>query len=207
MMVCIEGVDGCGKSTQASLLTKYLNARFFKFPNKDSPTGQLIYSNLEGEWSILRPGFKSPEPINALVFQSLQIANRMELAVELSKLKSKNVVLDRYWPSGYAYGMADGLDGQYLIDLHEYLPQPDLFLLLDIEPDDSTERRSERRDRYEKDPLLIRQVIMNYRKLWQDMGQKRPAEWVVINARKSKEETTSAINQAIADWRLRNSET
>ena len=34
MFVCIEGIDGVWKSTQAVLLTKYLGAKFFKFPNK-----------------------------------------------------------------------------------------------------------------------------------------------------------------------------
>lgn len=222
MFVCIEGIDGCGKSTQAALLTKYLSAKFFKFPNKDSPTGELIYQHLEGKWtSIVSPtapgagtSFERSQPefqqrmnqLNGLVFQSLQVANRMELAVEISKLKNKNVVLDRYWPSGYAYGKADGIDGQYLINLHEYLPQPDLFLLLDVDTRDSSERRPERRDRYEKDPSFMEKVISNYRSLWQLMAQSQPSKWLVINARKSKEETTSAINQAIAEWRLRNAE-
>lgn len=211
MFVCIEGIDGCGKSTQAALLTKYLGARFFKFPNKDSPTGKLIYSHLALDWrtrveQVTSPDGFNDETLDALVFQSLQVANRMELAVEISKLKNKNVVLDRYWPSGYAYGKADGIDGQYLINLHEYLPQPDLFLLLDVDVRDSSDRRPERRDRYEKDPSFMEKVISNYRSLWQLMAQSQPSKWLVINARKSKEETTSAINQAIAEWRLRNSE-
>lgn len=212
MIVCIEGIDGCGKSTQAALLTKYLGAKFFKFPNKNSPTGKLIYEHLEHRWNAKfseeekRSVFEEHN-LNALIFQALQVANRMELAVELSKLKSKNVVLDRYWPSGYAYGKADGLDGQYLIDLHEYLPQPDLFLLLDVDLKDSSERRPERRDRYEKNPGLLEKVVTNYRMLWQTMAQSQPSKWMVIDARKSKEETTSAINQAIAEWRMRNSET
>lgn len=221
MIVCLEGIDGCGKSTQADLLTKYLGAKFYKFPNKESPTGRLIYEHLEGKWFVnigIKEGSSTTfertqlefvqkvNKINALVFQSLQIANRMELAFEISKIKSKNVVFDRYWPSGFAYGRADGLDGDYLIALHEYLPQPDLFILLDVDLDHSKNRRLERRDRYETDSSLLESVISNYRTLWNSMSQREPSKWVIVDARKSKEETTAAINKTIAEWRLKNSE-
>jgi dTMP kinase len=200
-------LDGLGKSTQAALLVERLKARLMKFPNKDTPTGKLIYEHLAGTWgvevtSMTPPAGMRDEHINALVFQSLQLANRMEVATDIMKAAATgNVVFDRYWPSGYAYGKADGLDGEYLFNLHRWLPQPDLFILLDGDPDTSAARRPERRDRYEKDAAYLQKVSENYRELWKREGEKDQHRWVVLDAGRSVEKVTSHINDAIADWR------
>lgn len=225
MIVCLEGIDACGKGTHAALLTARMNAKLWKFPNKETPTGKLIYAHLAGFWAveenesgIWKQGWHSAEEkqryelastlawppssghTDALVFQALQLANRMEVASELFQAAAKgNVVFDRYWPSGYAYGKTDGLDPEYLVNLHRWLPQPDLFVLLDIDPRDSVKRRPERRDRYENKAGLMHQVALNYLELWsQHAGE---ARWVVVNARGSKEETAGQINEAVARHR------
>lgn len=205
MIVCVEGVDGCGKSTQAALLIERLKAKFFKFPNRDSITGKIIYEHLEKQWSsgYNRPG--DSLKLDSMVFQALQVTNRMEFASEIKEAAGRgNVVFDRYWPSGYAYGCGDGLNPDYLIRIHEQLPQPDLFLLLDVDVEDSARRRPERRDRYEEDAELLMKVAENYRTLWTQMSAPgRPAvpRWVRIDARGTREQTTELINQAIIDFR------
>jgi dTMP kinase len=206
VIVCLEGPDGCGKGTQAELLVKRLNARLWKFPNKETVTGKLIYEHLDQTWttevlSLNPPAGMTDKKIDATVFQALQLANRMEVASDIFQAASKgNVVFDRYWPSGYAYGLADGLDGEYLINLHRWLPQPDLFLLLDIDADDSVRRRPERRDRYESQPGLMEEVLKNYHQLWAKFS---PPRWVVIDARGSVELVSALIDKAIIDFRYK----
>lgn len=213
MIVCIEGLDGLGKSTQCALLAARLKAKLWKFPNKDTPTGKLIYEHLEGKWctwttttvdstGLRTAGTTGPALRDALVFQALQVANRMEVATELMRDASTgNVVMDRYWPSGYAYGKADGLDGEYLINLHRWLPQPDVFILLDGDPDTSAYRRPERRDRYEKDALHLQKVTENYRELWGRNRKAEPRRWRVVNARQTVEEVSADINAIVAAYR------
>lgn len=201
MIVCLEGPDACGKGTQAQLLTQRLNARLWKFPNRETATGRLIYEHLEGKWWI--DSKREPAELardEALVFQALQIANRMEVATEIFQAAAKgNVVFDRYWPSGYAYGRADGLDGEYLINLHRWLPQADLYLLLDIDPADSVRRRPERRDRYENQEGLMERVLQHYHELWAQHANE--VRWAVINARGTVEETAALINAVVAKHR------
>lgn len=211
MFVCIEGIDGCGKSTHSAALTKTLKAKFFKFPNKETHTGKLIYAHLERKWGVTvktegREDLDTAEErakfSDSLVFQALQLTNRMEVAGDLVKAAGAgNVVLDRYWPSGYAYGSADGIDSDYLIKIHEHLPQPDLFLLLDIDVGDSSQRRPERRDRYEDDQELLKKVAHNYRILWANMQTQDAVRWKTIDARGSSEQTAEQVNQAIIEWR------
>ncbi len=225
MIVLFEGIDGSGKSKQARFLADRLRARLWKFPNRETVTGKLIYAHLEGhvrlDWMIpltpeglLTPGnvqevldrrnmYRREVPqADALAFQALQLANRMECAEEIFEAAAKgSVVFDRYWPSGYAYGRADGLDGEYLQKLHSWLPQPDLYLLLDIDLEDSMRRRPERRDRYESDGDKLREVAKNYRELWAARSRAHPTRWRVINGRLGVDEVTAAVEQAVADVR------
>ncbi len=204
MFIVIEGPDGCGKSSHSARLKDRLDAKFFKFPNKDSLSGKLIYSHLEEKWRAESDeATTSKQELNATVFQALQVLNRAELATDIIKAElSGNVVVDRYWPSGYAYGVADGLDGDYLVKIHEILPNPDLFILLDIDINDSIERRPERRDRYEADIGFMERVMKNYRTLWN--LKLFPSEWVVVNARGTQEQTSRLIDEAIMSYRERN---
>ncbi len=227
MIVCLEGLDGCGKSTQARLLAERLRARRWKFPDRSTPTGQLLYAHLERhlrvDWQVpidrhgdlssdkvaalmeRHDAFRSAVPeADALVFQALQLANRMEAAGAIFDAAARgNVVFDRYWPSGYAYGKADGLDGEYLIGLHQWLPQPDLFLLLEVPADAAAERLAARggADRYEADLPKLRQVAACYRELWLSMARQRPDRWRVLDAAGPAEDVAASVEQAVADFR------
>lgn len=209
MIICLEGIDAAGKGTHTALLAERMSAKLWKFPNRETQTGKLIYQHLEERWWLdanvgegpdLRNG--SLERAEALVFQALQLANRMEVASEIFQAAAKgSVVFDRYWPAGYAYGRAEGLDGEYLINLHRWLPQPDLFILLDIDPSDSIQRRPERRDRYEKQEGLLGTVAGHYRELWVRQRHEAPLRWVTVDARGSHEDTASQIHRAVAALR------
>jgi len=199
MIIVLEGVDGVGKTTQSKLLAERLKAKLWKFPNTNggSPTGKLIYEHLRREWWVGAKLESAQLALDeALVFQALQLANRMEVANQLLDDASRgHVVIDRYWPSGFAYGMAEGLDGEYLIRLHRWLPQPDLFILLDGEPGLLRERRPERGDRYEADPPYLERVSRFYRQLWHQMGGPK---WQMVDAAQSCEAVTASIYGVVA---------
>lgn len=218
LSIVLEGIDGCGKSTQSKRLVEKLGSKFWKFPNKDTPTGRLIYSHLARDWrtrveQVICPAGFDDDTLDATVFQALQVMNRLEVAQELDKdMKGpRDVVMDRYWPSGYAYGSAEGLDGEYLINVHSMLPQPDVFLLLDVDVKDSKERRPERRDRYEENSTFMTLVAQNYRNLWKTMSARTltsKQEWIIINARNGVEDTAKAVLDAVVHCRgLRNGDT
>ncbi|MHA1572985.1 MAG: dTMP kinase [Alphaproteobacteria bacterium] len=187
MFVALEGIDACGKATQAALLAHRLEAALFSFPDYSTPMGKLIASHLQNEWGA------TDIEHDPMVFQALQIANRMEHAQEIANHLAVGdcVVADRYTASGMVYGAADGLDLAYLEHIHTYLPEPDYYLLLDIDPQLSIERRPDRRDRYELQAGLMGDVAKRYRKLWADKG------WTVIDGSRPVDEVTDLISKAI----------
>jgi len=127
------------------------------------------------------------EALDAFVFQAVQIMNRMEHAAEMYERLYKhgeNIVADRYTASAMVYGGMDGLDQQYLVDIHRYLPQPDLWVLVDIDVETSIQRRPERRDRYEQDKDYMERVAVAYRQLWTTMVATEGDKWVAIDGRR-----------------------
>lgn len=196
MLVCIEGIDASGKHTQSVRLARRHNAELFSFPEYQSPTGLLIAGFLHEQWSCGDLTKKEA----ALVLQSLMAANRMELARRLlTAIRAQtNVVLDRYWPSGVVYGGCDGLDHQYLMDLHYCLPRADTYILLDVPPVASVDRRPDRRDRYEKEPGLMARAAKRYRELWVERANNDDkSAWIVVNGMGSVEEVAERIDGAV----------
>lgn len=209
MLICLEGMDGSGKSTQAERLYKRLGGHLVRFPSYDTLMGHLIEGHLKFYWSALpdRPNIAEANAkpldtvmLNAAVFQALQLANRMEHASTLARYRAQgiDVVLDRYWPSGWVYGSADGLDEAWLLNIHRELPQPHLFILLDVPHGESSARRPERRDRYEARPALMERVGTLYRQLWRLMAHRHGSDtWAVINGTASVEEVSVKIWEAV----------
>ena len=194
LFISVEGIDCCGKGTQTRLLADSLSAKRFKFPDKNTPLGALIYDHLFERWAAIgaveanaaddsseQSDILSEGLVDPMTFQALQTVNRLEHAKAITKaLKlGVNVVADRYIASGLVYGGADNLDVGYLATWQEYLPQPDLRILLDITPEQSIERikaRGDVVDRYEKRGDHIKEVYRRYHELWK-MGKATDKSW------------------------------
>jgi len=106
--IVLEGIDGCGKTTQAGIIVKKLKAQgtdaiYTKEPT-DGPIGQFIRQTLRGALDV------SP-----LSIQYLLAADRVLHAEEIEKHleQGKTLVGDRYFWSAVAYGMADRQGTQY----------------------------------------------------------------------------------------------
>lgn len=191
MLICLEGIDACGKTTHARRLAARLRARVVHFPDYATPSGRLIRDNLAGSWRA------SEDPaVNALVLQSLMLVNRMEAAPSLAAdagHAERHAVLARYWPSGVVYGGADGLDHEWLVRIHAYLPAADLWILLDVDASTSAERRPDRQDRYERQPGLMADAARRYRDLWAENMVYHGLAWRVVDARGSRDQTAARV--------------
>ena len=128
------------------------------------------------------------------VMQLLYVANRYEHKdlIEREKARGTVLVCDRYLASSVAYGEAQGLDPQWLTDIQVHLPQPDLTILLDIAPDVSAARKTQDRDRYERDLAMLGRVRQSY--------QRQAAEsqsWLVLDANRDRNEVAADVAAAV----------
>lgn len=179
MLIAIEGVDASGKATQSRRLADVLGscASLLSFPNYGSPTGQLIRNLLSSDTPLLS------ESEHSLLFQSLMATNRYEAFDTLEMYRNsmdKVLILDRYYASGLVYGQADGLSLEYLLSIHKALPAPDIWIYLEVPPEESAVRRPLRRDRYERRVGMMSRVAQLYSDLFR-VQRPTPGVWAVID--------------------------
>jgi len=127
--------------------------------------------------------------------QLLYVANRYEWKQEMVDAKQAGTILlcDRYLASSVAYGEAQGLDAAWLVEIQKHLPQPDVTILLDIQPDESARRKSAGRDKYERDLALLARVRDSYLR-------QAASGWVRIDADRDRDAVAAEAFAAVAQW-------
>ena len=159
-IISFEGIEGVGKSTQINLLYKYL-----------SQTGKSVKKYRE-------PGSTdaSEKIRDILLDSSLTLSSRTELllmyasrselvAREIKSSKYDYILLDRYFDASMAYqGFGRNLDKEFINLLKSFInaPDPDLTILLDIDPVKGFERKAgDSMDRIESSGLKFFNDVRN----------------------------------------------
>ena len=161
LFIVFEGVDGGGKSTQIKMLSDFFKGKGYTVDQHMEPTHETIGQVL---WDYMNSKERSFDPeTEALLFAADRIEHgkRIKNALEQGKI----VISDRYKHSSYAYQGAAGVDVDWMQSLNKHALVPDLVILLDIDPDKSLERVSDRaKTVFEKNEYLkkVRAEYLRY---------------------------------------------
>lgn len=157
MIITIEGVDQSGKTVQSKMLTDRLleigvEVTLFSFPDYTTVLGRKIKESL------------AAESVDIQRIHTLLAENRRERLPDIQQAlyQNKIIVMNRYYESNMIYGMANGLDVQWLKDLDSDMPKSDMVILLDISASESF-RRKHTRDIFETDVQFMENVVDTYR--------------------------------------------
>jgi len=136
VFICIEGLDGSGKTTQAILLTERLskkyNAVYTAEPSQDK-IGTFIRE------CCLYEGKRLPTEAEALLFAADRIEH-MQNEVAPALAEGKLVICDRYIYSSLAYQGSAGLSLAWIKTINARALQPDFCILIDVSPERVLER-------------------------------------------------------------------
>ncbi|MDR3223868.1 MAG: dTMP kinase [Methanobrevibacter sp.] len=157
MYICLEGIDGAGKSTQLNYVGEWLIESGFKVRKVCEPTNSDV-------GKLLRKLLKSPDANREdmqKVFGLLFAADRLILKNELEKYEENNeiIISDRSFYSSLAYQIHQ----DWINSLNKYAKKPDLVILIDITPDLAM-KRCLKDDTFENKSFL-NDVRENYLKL------------------------------------------
>ena len=158
--IAIEGVDGCGKSTHARLLAKWLRSKGYRVVVTDEPTNSPIGRVIK---RVLRGELKVPIAAEALLFAADRLHHAEQLIIPALR-KGRIVITERYYFSSLAYQAARRLPAQWISKLNERAPVPDLAVLIDVPAYVALDRirGSRKLDTFEKDLKLQRKVRAIY---------------------------------------------
>lgn len=163
LFIVVDGVDGCGKTTQAARLVEHLGvpAELHLREPGSTDLGEALRALLLDDRYRIEPA------VETLMFAAARRQMLDEL-VEPALRVGQTVVCERFHPSTYSYqAVAGSLDPEEVIALlHTWAgsPRPDLILLLDIDVDEAARRRGAATDRIEAKGLEFqRRVAEGYR--------------------------------------------
>jgi dTMP kinase len=141
VFICIEGLDGCGKTTQAKLLVARLRQQYdavYTAEPSDGKIGSFIRR------SYLYSERRISHVAEALLFAADRV-DHLEREVLPALRKGQVVVSDRYVYSSMAYQGAAGLDLGWIKKINEYAIRPDLAFFIDVTPEVVMQRLRRRR--------------------------------------------------------------
>jgi dTMP kinase len=136
LLISFEGLDGAGKSTQMSMLERWLEAHHIPFVHTREPGGTPLGIEIR-QLLLNRPELAIVPLAETFLFQADRAQHFATLVIPALN-EGKLVLTDRCFDASIAYqGFARGVDVELIKQLsllatQEY--QPDLTILLDLDP-------------------------------------------------------------------------
>jgi dTMP kinase len=159
-LIIVEGIDGSGKSTQISLLHRWLLAQ-----------GQKVFFT---EWNSsalvrrsLRRGKKKDllTPTTFSVLHAVDFADRLTFKIIPPLKAGMTVLADRYVYTAFGRDVARGVDNEWVRALYSFAPKPDLAIYFRVPIEVSLQR------------ILSGRTKLKYHEAGMDLGLSRePAE-------------------------------
>ena len=179
-LVCVEGIDGSGKSTQLTLLRDWLKS-----------TGQDVIFTEWNSSELISQTTKLAKKKNLLSARTFSLLHAVDFADRFKQviapaLKAGFIVLaDRYAYTAFARDVARGVDPNWVRKVYNFAIKPDLAIYFDIDPQSSMERICFNRtpkfyeagmdlkisnDPYESYLIFQGRVISEYQKMVDEFG-------------------------------------
>ncbi|HIC83271.1 MAG TPA: dTMP kinase [Candidatus Marinimicrobia bacterium] len=181
--ITFEGIDGCGKTTQAEMLFELLEKQKLPISFVREPGGDPISE------SIRKLLLHSEEIMSDRAEALLMIASRAQLTDKVILpylLNGRWVVADRYADSTLAYqGGGRGLSSTALEEINyfgTYTLKPDLTFFIDISVEEANKRVSVSRDRIEKEGDEFQQKVRDF---YTNLHTKELERVILINGENS----------------------
>jgi dTMP kinase len=193
-LIALEGIDGCGKSTQAALLAEHLDARLTFEPGA-TPLGTALRQ------LVLNPALPSVEARTEALLMAADRAQHTAEVIEPLLNEGISVVTDRFTASTLAYqGFGRRLDLTALVALNQLATagtSPDVNVLIDV-PLEVARARMEpaRADRLE---ALGEAFHCRVRDGYRQLAESDPGAWVIVDGTGDVAVVAERVRRAVAE--------
>ena len=200
MFVTLEGIEGCGKTTQARRLAGRLEAAGISSILTLEPGGTTIGQEIRR--ILLDSQNQDLSPLSELLLYEADRALHMEMVIKPALVRKKWVVCDRFFDATTAYqGYARGQDSELIKLLNEKVSlgiRPDITFLLDCPVEVGLNRALKRnkimqqngQDRFEKEEMDFHTAV---RKGYLSIAENEPERFVVVDGTLGENELEEAI--------------
>jgi dTMP kinase len=193
-LIALEGIDGCGKSTQAKAVAAALGALLTHEPG-GTPLGAQLRQLLLDPDSDLRP----PAPRSETLLMAADRAEHVAQVIEPALASGTWVVTDRYSGSTIAYqGYGRGLGDDGLTEVVAWATagvEANLSVFVDV-PVEVAAARRRGKDRME---LLGPEFAGRVRQGFAAQAATEPARWLIVDGTRDVDAITAHIVNAVRE--------
>lgn len=202
--IVIEGIDGCGKTTQIKMLKKKIAANggyafmtgepTCKSSHTPTRAGAMLANVLKGKTKI-------PASAIAGLFLTDRILHNTDASLGINKFlcEGADVICARYYYSSLVYqGTPELFD--WVFDANLNCPDirtPDVCIFLDIDPKVSRQRivgRHTKAEIYEQDTEMLKRARESYIRIFDKVKEKFPEQRIeFVDASRTAEEISEDI--------------
>jgi len=196
--ISFEGIDGCGKSTQAKMLLERLNNEGCKTILVREPGGTRISESVRE--ILLTKGMDELEDRTEALLMTASRAQLTDEVIRPNLEKGNWVIADRYTDSTLAYqGGGRNLNLDWLIELNTFATDgllPDVTIVVDIVAEEGERRRKKNiEDRIEKAGIELQQ---NVRKMYSELAKRFSDRIFIVDGHESAENINELIWKEIS---------
>ena len=201
--ITFEGMEGCGKSTQIRLLADALKTEGREVEVSRSPGGTPVAEKIRTLLKVPTEGDDLTPETELLLFGACHAQMTRHLILPVLE-RGEILLSDRFFDSTTAYqGYARGLDLDMVLRINRFACgelEPDLTLLLDLDPELGIERSRRRAaleaDRFDSEKMKFHHDVRN---AFLDLARRNAGRFRVIDASRSQEEVHRQIMEAVHD--------
>jgi len=199
VFISLEGIEGCGKSTQAKILSDYISGLGYCVVPTREPGGTHIAEKIRE--ILLDPKNEAMTNITELLLYMASRSQHVNQVIMPALRDAKIVICERFSDATYAYqGYARGLDLQVIENLTQIATnglEPDLTIILDLEVEKGllrAERSKNHLDRLESQSIEFHSKVRNG---YIDIARRYPERVKVVDANGSIEDVNFRIKRYI----------
>lgn len=207
MFITLEGMEGCGKSTQCALLVEHFTRLGFDVLRTLEPGGSVLGKELRR--ILLDPANSDLSPVSELFLYLADRAQHVGTVIRPALAQDRVVICDRFADSTVVYqGYGRGLEPFLLRQLNDTAVQglwPDATVLLDLDPEQGLRRalarnmrenKARTEGRFEAESLAFHTRVREGYLTWAALNRER---FLVVDADRTPEQVFTAILRGLEE--------
>ena len=193
--IVLDGLDGSGKGEMLTKLQTYLQEKGYNVFVTQEPSESVYGKQIRKQLQEDTDPEKDAEKLLNLYIKDREEHLKKEIIPFLQNHQKAIVLCDRYYYATIAYQSIQGIPVEEIIQKNQHFKQPDLALILNVNPDVALERINKARNQTEKFEQL--EFMQKLQKRFLELKELLQDNIIIIDANKQIDEVFTQLTEEV----------